>query len=168
MQRSRSLLGQFFREKVTGLDGMATNVVCPGLPQSQWSSRFRVPAVEWPSAAPEYEDRTSDAPAGFAIRLVILAIECGSSPVLLADGMDACRIAQSPDVGFSYITTECFGRRAPAAKRIIDDRVRSALGATHPPPDCAPASVAGVLASGVVCRLYGSWVKPSPPRGVTT
>ncbi len=115
----------FFREEVARRDGNASHIVCPCLPDADWSPHFRVPLSKGTSVAPQREDRTRDATAGEPIFRVVLPVQRGCRAVLLADGVNGYWIAQRSDVGSTHLGVENTRRRTPRRESILNDCIRS-------------------------------------------
>ncbi len=124
-QEGRRLLRNFFREEVARRDGNASHIVCPCLPDADWSPHFRVPLSKGTSVAPQREDRTRDATAGEPIFRVVLPVQRGCRAVLLADGVNGYWIAQRSDVGSTHLGVENTRRRTPRRESILNDCIRS-------------------------------------------
>ncbi len=125
-QGGGDLGGAFLGEEVARRDGVAAHVVRPAAPQGQRPARGGVPGVERAAGAPQDQQRAADAAPGPAVLGVVIAVEAGGGPVLLADRVDVGRVAQRLGVGGAYLRAERLRRRTPAAEGGVDDRVRGA------------------------------------------
>src|SRR4029453_17041181 len=77
------LLGSFFGDEVPGRDRTAGDVVGPGFPDLE----RLVPSGDGTGSTPERERRAGDPPSA-PVGFVVLVVERGRGPVLLADRMD--------------------------------------------------------------------------------
>ena len=74
---------------MTGIEGSAADIVCPGPPQRKRTAALCVPSAHRTSSAPQHENRTGYPPPGAAILQIMLVVESGRRAILLADRMNA-------------------------------------------------------------------------------
>src|SRR5918997_1271018 len=132
IQSVGGLFGNFFRKKVSGAQGVSSNIVAPGPPKPDWPALLGVPSAERPSGAPQGQEGTDYPTTDRAIRLVVLAIDGRGGPILLADGVRVAGIPKSPYIGGADLPGEHGRGSSPSAERIVDncagDRRQDALG----------------------------------------
>src|SRR5207245_7519473 len=87
------LVRRFFRKEVTTVEGAAADVVRPLPPDG----KHVIPTLQRPLPAPEREYGASNPPPA-SIGLVVLMVQGGRGPVLLADRVERLGIAEAPRV----------------------------------------------------------------------
>src|SRR5581483_4834734 len=97
-QQPGRLLGDLFREEVTGIDCKSLDLVRPRPPNAQWPTSLRVPGVEAAASAPEREDGTPDAAPGFPVRGVVFPIARCTGAILLANRVYVRGILEHADI----------------------------------------------------------------------
>ena len=83
---------------MTGIEGSAADIICPGTPQRKRTAALCVPTAERTSTTPKNENRTGYPSSGSAILQIMLVIESRRGAILLADGMNVSGIPQRRDI----------------------------------------------------------------------
>ena len=73
--------------------------------------------------APQHEHRGGDAPPGQSIRTIMLAVDAGCRPILLADGVRVLQIAQHVDICGTDLSRKHLPGRSPAAQRRVHNKI---------------------------------------------
>jgi hypothetical protein len=100
------------------------HLVGPVAPERKWSARVCIPVIESSSGVPQRQEGGSDAPAVFAIRLVVREIEGRRCAIFLTESVNAGRIVQRFDIGRAHFRAGDRGGRPRGAKRVVDDGLR--------------------------------------------
>ena len=93
-QRRGRLVRFFFRKEVTAIHGLTRDVFGERPPQTKRTAFLLVPAGERPSAAPERQHRTGNAPPRLLVELIVAAVDRGCGAVFFANAVSMGGITQ--------------------------------------------------------------------------
>jgi hypothetical protein len=118
------LLRGFFREKVSGIERVALNVIAPVPPESDGTGVVGVPRAKCALSAPHREKRADDATRVQAVRLVVFAVNRRGGPILLTNCRRMRTLSNCRDICVTHAWRKHGRRRAPRRERVVDNRLR--------------------------------------------
>src|SRR5258708_38221368 len=121
LNQNHGVVRVLFGEKVAAFHRLTVRVRRP-LPQNaQRTAVFCIESVERATFGPKMQHRTLDSPGRFLVRTIMLDIDRGCGSILLADSVNAGRIAIGGNVLF-----ENFWAEGAVSEGVIEDSLGSA------------------------------------------